>query len=69
MQKIVSESNTHSDGISIAALAAEKAGFHGAASSQAAAITAISSGSTADQIIPAVNAALVALRGKGIIAT
>lgn len=55
------------DGSSVAASATEKAGFHGSAVAQAAAIT--TTGSTSASMKTRINSILTALRNKGIIAT
>ena len=55
------------DGVSVAATASQLAGMHGAAVTQAAAIT-LTSG-TLGTVNTAVNSILTALRNKGIIAS
>lgn len=69
MTKTISEKNTHEDGITIGSLATEKAGFHGAASTQGAAITVLANDASGTAIATAVNATILALRAKGVIAS
>lgn len=58
------------DGIQIAGAATDKLAFHGATPvDQAAAITNLGNTATGTEIATAVNAVLVALREKGLIAT
>ena len=58
------------DGVQIAGAAADKLAFHGSTPViQAAAITNITTTATGTEISVAVNAILVALRNKGLIAT
>lgn len=58
------------DGIQLAGAATEKLAFHGSTPvDQAAAITDLSNAATGTEIATAVNAVLVALRDKGLIAT
>jgi hypothetical protein len=59
-----------SDGVQLAGSATELLGFHGATPvDQAAAITNLGNTATGTEIATAVNAILVALREKGLIAT
>lgn len=58
------------DGIQLAGAATDKLAFHGATPvDQAAAITNLGNAATGTEIATAVNAVLVALREKGLIAT
>jgi len=58
------------DGVQIAGAAADKLAFHGSTPViQAAAITNLGNAATGTEIATAVNAVLVALRNKGLIAT
>ena len=58
------------DGIQLAGAATDKLAFHGATPvDQAAAITNLGNTATGTEIATAVNAILVALREKGLIAT
>ena len=58
------------DGVQIAGAAADKLAFHGSTPViQAAAITNLGNSATGTEIATAVNAVLVALRNKGLIAT
>lgn len=58
------------DGVQIAGAAADKLAFHGSTPViQAAAITNLGNTATGTEIATAVNAVLVALRNKGLIAT
>jgi len=58
------------DGIQIAGAAADKLAFHGSTPVvQAAAITNLGNSASGTEIATAVNAILVALRNKGLIAT
>jgi hypothetical protein len=58
------------DGVQIAGAAADKLAFHGSTPVvQAAAITNLGNSASGTEIATAVNAILVALRNKGLIAT